>query len=146
MPNNRLVFVALFLTSGHFCCGLSARHLRKVWWFNYWIVLVYYLFKTATWCLGMVFNIIFDMFETFQISPKVGTSDPLFIADVFQKYKEIQSFLKLLCFISEKHLSSIIYHILFIIYHLRPTTYPSANWWHYSVNRIIASMIRLINN
>ena len=57
-------------------------------WVNYLVFIVQYLFEMANWRLGVVSNIIFDIFGTFQFSTKFWGLEPLFIENHFRAYKK----------------------------------------------------------
>ena len=48
---------------------------------------MYHWLKIANSCLGMVSNIMFDIFGTFQISTNVGTLGALFVAEILPEIK-----------------------------------------------------------
>ena len=64
--------------------GHKAKQLRDCLFctsVNYCAFIVYYYLKMAYSGLGMVSNIIFDIFGNFQSSTKCWTLDPLFITE-----------------------------------------------------------------
>ena len=67
----------------------SSSRVLNVFRNNYCFFMVYYWFKMANSGMGIVSNLIFSVFGSFQISSKSGTLDPVFYVRILQTYEKI---------------------------------------------------------